>query len=72
MSDVPVDYSDPAVMRALLAKIDRDRAETQKLLAESRKFNRDIWIVPLGVFGAIVAGAVARLPEILRAFGVQG
>lgn len=77
MSDVPIDYTDPAVMRAVLVKIDRDRAETQKLFAEAtklnaegRKFNRDIWIVPLTVFGAILAAIVARLPELLHAFRI--
>jgi hypothetical protein len=69
MSESPIDYSDPVTMRATLARIDRDQAETQKLLAEGRKFNRDIWIVPLTVFGAIIVGVVARLPEILHAFG---
>ena len=64
-------------LRAELARIDRDAAETHKLLAEvfklnseGRKFNRDWWIVPLTVLGAILAAIVARLPEILHAFGV--
>ena len=70
MSDAPLDYTDAVTMRATLARIDRDRAETQKLFAEARKFNRDIWIVPVTVIGAIAAAVVARLPEILRAFGV--
>lgn len=77
MSDAPIDYSDPVVLRAELARIDRDRAETQKLFAETdklfaegRKFNRDIWIVPVGIFGAIAAATIARLPEILHAFGI--
>lgn len=69
MSDAPIDYNNPAIMRAALVKIDRDIAETQKLLAEGRKFNRDIWIVPLTVFGAIIAAVFARLPEILHALG---
>lgn len=75
MSDAPV--PDPLDLRAELARIDRDRAETHKLLAEvfklnseGRKFNRDWWIVPLTAFGAILAAIVARLPEILHAFGV--
>jgi hypothetical protein len=77
MSDAPIDYTDPAVMRALLVKIDRDRAETQQLLAEvgklnaeGHKFNRVWWIVPLTLLGAIIAGIVARLPEILHAFRI--
>jgi hypothetical protein len=47
------------------------RAEARKLDSERRKFNRDWWIVPLTVFGAILAAIVARLPEILAAFGVK-
>jgi hypothetical protein len=71
MSDIQADNVTQLDMRATLAKIDRDRAETQNLLAEGRKFNRDIWIVPFTVFGAVMAAVVARLPEILRAFGVS-
>ena len=76
MSDLPTDYRDQLDLRAVIAQIDRNRAETQKLfaeqnklVAEGRKFNRDWWIVPLTVLGAILAAVVARLPEILRAFG---
>jgi hypothetical protein len=73
MSDIP-DYGGQLDMRKVIAEIDRDRAETQKLFAEARKFNRDRWIVPLTaiitVIGGILVGAVARLPEILHAFGV--
>ena len=32
----------------------------QKLLAEGRKFNRERWIVPVTVLGAIIAAVVAR------------
>lgn len=81
MSDIP---ADPIDVRAILAKIDRDlaesgklREETQKfvseqhkLMAEARKFNRDWWIVPLTVLGAILAAVIARLPEILHAVGI--
>jgi hypothetical protein len=70
MTTTPADDAAQLDIRATLAKIDRDRAETQKLLAEGGKFNRDIWIVPLTVLGTILAAVVARLPEILRAFGV--
>jgi hypothetical protein len=75
MSDTP--ERDPIDLRAVLAQIDRNRAETQKLfaeqtklMAEGRKFNRDWWIVPLTVLGAILAAVVARLPEILHAFHI--
>jgi len=75
MSDIPA--RDPIDLRAILARIDRDleeasklRAEARKLESERRKFNRDWWIVPLTALGAILAAIVARLPEILAAFGV--
>jgi hypothetical protein len=61
---------DPIDLRSVLARIDRDLAENVKLLAEARKFNRERWITPVTVLGAILAALVARLPEILHAFGV--
>jgi hypothetical protein len=39
-------------------------------MSEGGKYNRDRWLVPLSILGLIIAGMVARLPEILRAFGV--
>jgi hypothetical protein len=83
MTDVPLAYQERLNIREEIARIDRNRADIQKLLAEhsklnaeqsklaaeGRKFNLDWWIVPATVLGAIVAGAVARLPEILHAFG---
>ena len=75
MSDTP--FGPALDTHAILAKLDRDRAETEKLFAEAiklraegRKFNRDLWIVPFTVIGAIIAAIMARLPEILHAFGV--
>jgi hypothetical protein len=67
-SDAPAPR-DPIDLRAVLARIDRDLAENVKLLAEARKFNRERWIAPVTVAGAILAAIVARLPEILHAFG---
>jgi hypothetical protein len=73
MSEIPEDIN----IRDILARIDRQQAETQKfvaeqhkLMAEGRKYNRDLWIVPFTVIGAIIAAIAARLPEILHAFGV--
>ena len=78
MSDIPA--RDPIDLRAILARIDRDleenaklRAEANKLEAEARKFNRERWIAPLTagltVTGMVLAAIIARLPEIMRAFG---
>lgn len=80
MSEIPEDIN----IRDILARIDRQQAETQKLMrelekfvaeqhkliAEGRKYNRDFWVVPFTIIGAIIAAIAARLPEILRAFGV--
>ncbi len=81
MSDLPSDYRDRIDLRQIIAEIDGKRAETQKLqedtekfvaeqhklMAERAKYNREIWIVPVTVFGAILAAAIARLPEIMHA-----
>jgi hypothetical protein len=83
MSDVPADYRERLDLRAEIARIDRDRAESQKLqeetrkfvaeqhklMAEGRKFNRDPWFL---IIGAIIAAVATRLPEILRAVGLSG
>ncbi len=64
-----------------ISRIERQQEETRKfvaeqhkLMAEDNKFNRDKWIVPLtavlSVFGIILAGIIARLPELLHAFRI--
>lgn len=63
MSETPEHSLD---IRAVIARIDRDLAESAKLRAEARKFNRDPWFVALGAFAVAVA---ARLPEILNGIG---
>ena len=71
MSDIPEDYRERLNLREQIARIDRAQAEIHKLLAERDKFNRERWVIPVTVFGAILAAIVARLPEILHAVGVQ-
>lgn len=44
-------------------------ADTQKLLAETRKFNREPRYLIAVTIITVVGGIVVRLPEILRAFG---
>jgi len=77
MSDVPADWRPRLEIDELVSRIERQQEETRKfvaeqhkLMAEAKKFGRDWWIIPLTVLGGIVAGAVARLPEILHAFGL--
>lgn len=57
-------------LREQISRIDRAHAEIEKLLAEARKFKRERWLVPVTIAGALLAAIVARLPEILHAFGV--
>lgn len=68
MSDIPSDWKGQLDIREQIARIDRNQAEIQQLFAEAKKFNRDPWFV---VVGAVLAAVVARLPEILHAFGAS-
>lgn len=70
MSDIPADWRDQLNIREQITRLDKAIDEAAKLRAEARKFDRDRWIVPLTVLGAVVAAIIARLPEILHAFGV--
>ena len=70
MSDIPHDYRDRLDLSEQIARIDRNQAEIGKLLAEARKFNRERWVIPVTVLGALLAAIVARLPEILHAAGI--
>jgi hypothetical protein len=73
MSDIPSDWRGQLDLRAEIARIDRDHADIVKLQAEAKKFNRDPWILALAaliaMFGTVMAAIVARLPELLAAFG---
>lgn len=74
MSDIPADQ--PQLdLRAELARIDRDRAETrklqaetnkfvaeqQKLMAEAAKLRRDWWLAPVLAVMTAVGGAIGGL-----------
>jgi len=41
MSDLPADYHAQLDLRAEIARIDRDRAETQKLIEEAQKLTAE-------------------------------
>lgn len=58
-------------LRAELVRIDRDRAETHKLLREAEKFRAEEhklwrewrlapWIFMVGVIGAVIGGLIVR------------
>jgi len=81
MNDIPADWRGQLDIREQIARIDRNLAETSKLLAEeaeASRFHREQWIIPLTAFLALLAAiflarleAIAsRLPELLHAFGV--
>jgi hypothetical protein len=73
MSDIPADWRGQLDLRAEIARIDRDHADIVKLQAEAKKYNRDAWVLALAaliaMFGTVMAAIVARLPELLAAFG---
>jgi hypothetical protein len=70
VSDIPTDWREQLNLRDEIARIDRNRAETQKLYAEGHKFEREPWILALVALIGAFAVIMARLPELLRAFGI--
>jgi len=70
VSDIPTDWRDQLNLRDEVARIDRNRAETQKLYAEGHKFEREPWVLALVALIGAFAVIMARLPELLRAFGI--
>jgi hypothetical protein len=75
MSDIPSDWRGQLDLRAELARIDRDRAETQKLveenrkfiaehdklLAEERKLHRDRWLALFVITASLLSGVVVAI-----------
>jgi hypothetical protein len=70
MSDIPADYRERLDLREQLARIDKLLVENQKLQAETKKHNRDPWILALAALIAAFATLFARLPELLTVLGV--
>lgn len=81
MSDIPADWRGQLDIREQIARIDREQAEIHKLMAErpkleaeTKKYNRDPWILALAAliaaFATVIAGVFARLDVILHAFGI--
>lgn len=67
MSDLPADYGARLDLREQIARIDRTMAETQKLLSERHKFDRDPWVLLAAAMVAAFATIAVRLPEIIVA-----
>jgi hypothetical protein len=86
MSDIPTDYRGQLDLRAVIAKIDRDRAETQKLqqasekfVAEQRKLTakslklaRDRWLAPWLAVVGLIGGLITIASTIARWKGWGG
>ena len=70
MSDIPHDWRDQLNIREQITRIDKALDEAAKFRAEAKKFDRERWVIPVTVLGAILAAVIARLPEILHAFGL--
>ena len=84
MSDIPA--LDPINLRAILVKLDRDRAETDKLQSETRKFvaeslklnaealklNRDRWLAPWLAIVGLIGGIITIASTIARWKGWGG
>ena len=70
MSDFPADYTERLNLREQIARIDRNQAEVQKLLAEAAKFKRERFFAPILAAGVLAGAVGGLLPTVLRATGV--
>ena len=75
MSDIPADWRGQLDLRAEIARIDRERAETAKLteearkfvaeqgklIAEGRKYERDRWLAPLVLAASLLGGVLVAI-----------
>jgi hypothetical protein len=73
VSDIPADWRGQLDIRAEIARIDRERAETakltkeaqkfiaehDKLMAEGRKLDRERWLAPLTAGATLLAAGAA-------------
>jgi hypothetical protein len=66
VNDFLPDYRDKLNIREQLSRIDRNQAEIVKLQAETRKLNRERWVILV----IIVIAALWRLPETLHDFSM--
>ena len=67
MSDIPADWRGQLNIREQIARIDKLLVENQKLQAETKKYNRDPWILAFAALLGVVAAVAARAPEIIQA-----
>jgi len=76
MSDIPADWRGQLDLRAEIARIDRERAETAKLteearkfIAEARKFDRDRWLAPMLAVVTVLGGMLGAATFIAHIMG---
>ena len=76
MSGLPADYPDRLNLAELVARIERQQAETRKfvaerdkLLAEAGKLSRDRFFAPFAILCATATALAALAPAIIRAVG---
>lgn len=76
MSDYPADYTSRLNLADIVARIERQQAETRKfvaehdkLAAEARKLNRDRFLAPAVALAATLGAIAALAPTIIRAVG---
>lgn len=83
MSELPLDYRTQLDLRAEIARIDRDRAETQKLIEESQKLTAeqrkliaeaqkltwDRWLAPSLAIAAVIGGLLGVVSFIAHLMG---
>ena len=76
MSDVTTDYTKRLNLADLVARIERQQAETRKfvaehdkLAAEARKLNRDRFLAPALALAATLGAIAALAPTIIRTVG---
>ena len=67
MSDIPADWRGQLNIREQIARIDKLLVENQKLQAETKKYNREPWILGFAALLGVVAAIAARAPEIIQA-----
>jgi hypothetical protein len=67
VSDIPADWRGQLNIREQIARIDKLLVENQKLQAETKKYNRDPWILAFAALLGVVAAIAARAPEIIQA-----
>ena len=66
MSDFLPGYREKLDIREQLSRIDRNHAEIIKLQAETRKLNRERWVIVV----IIIIALLWRLPETLHDFSM--